>query len=103
MNDSSGFPQLAGGSVITVGTFDGVHHQVTATFSRHLHERASATGLRARVLVTFRPHPLAVVNPTAAPMLLSPDDEQLEALRRQRPVARYPCYRSRRHSPGLQR
>lgn len=31
-------------------------------------------------LITFRPHPLAVVNPSAAPMLLTPDDEQLTAL-----------------------
>ena len=78
MSDASGFPQLAGGSVVTVGTFDGVHlgHR---DILRHLHERADATGL-APVLVTFRPHPLVVVNPTAAPMLLSPDDEQLEAL-----------------------
>jgi riboflavin kinase/FMN adenylyltransferase len=78
MPDLSGFPQLARGSVITVGTFDGVHvgHR---DILRHLQERASATGLPA-VLVTFRPHPLAVVNPSAAPMLLTPDDEQLEAL-----------------------
>jgi riboflavin kinase/FMN adenylyltransferase len=32
------------------------------------------------VLVTFRPHPLDVVNPSAAPMLLTPGDEQLDAL-----------------------
>jgi riboflavin kinase/FMN adenylyltransferase len=72
------FPGCKLASVITVGTFDGVHlgHR---DILRHLHERASATGF-APVLVTFRPHPLAVVNPTAAPMLLSPDDEQLEAL-----------------------
>jgi len=78
MADAAGFPQLAGGSVITVGTFDGVHlgHRDILT---HLHERAELTGLPP-VLVTFRPHPLAVVNPTAAPMLLSPDDEQLDAL-----------------------
>jgi riboflavin kinase/FMN adenylyltransferase len=76
--DLSGFPQLAGGSVVTVGTFDGVHigHR---DILRHLHARADATGLPP-VLVTFRPHPLAVVNPSAAPMLLSPDGEQLDAL-----------------------
>jgi riboflavin kinase/FMN adenylyltransferase len=42
-------------------------------------ERAAAAGLPA-ALVTFRPHPLEVVNPTAAPMLLTPHDEQLDAL-----------------------
>jgi riboflavin kinase / FMN adenylyltransferase len=78
MHETPGFPQLAGGCVATVGTFDGVHfgHR---DILRHLHERAAVTGLPA-LLITFRPHPLAVVNPSAAPMLLTPDDEQLEAL-----------------------
>jgi riboflavin kinase / FMN adenylyltransferase len=78
MSERDGLPQLAYGSVVTVGTFDGVHlgHR---DILRRLHERASAAHLPA-VLVTFRPHPLEVVNPTAAPLLLTPDDEQLEAL-----------------------
>jgi riboflavin kinase/FMN adenylyltransferase len=46
---------------------------------RAVRARAAARGLTAAV-VTFRPHPLEVVNPSAAPMLLTPDDEQLEAL-----------------------
>lgn len=78
MREDAGLPQLADGSVITVGTFDGVHlgHR---DILRRLHERANAARLPA-VLVTFRPHPLEVVNPSAAPLLLTPDDEQLEAL-----------------------
>ena len=78
MRDALGFPQLAGGSVVTVGTFDGVHtgHR---DIIRRLQERATARGLPA-VLITFRPHPLAIVNPLAAPMLLTPDEEQLDAL-----------------------
>ena len=73
-----GFPQLAGGSVVTIGTFDGVHlgHR---DILRRLHERADALALPP-VLITFRPHPLEVVNPAAAPMLLTPDSEQLDAL-----------------------
>jgi riboflavin kinase / FMN adenylyltransferase len=76
--ETEGFPQLAGGSVLTVGTFDGVHlgHR---DILRRLRERADAAKLAA-TLITFRPHPLAVVNPSAAPMLLSPDQEQLDAL-----------------------
>ncbi|HEY9228986.1 MAG TPA: riboflavin biosynthesis protein RibF [Gemmatimonadaceae bacterium] len=78
MPEPLGFPQIRGGAVVTVGTFDGVHlgHRDTL---RHLSERAADTGLPA-VLVTFRPHPLEVVNPSAAPMLLSPGVEQLDAL-----------------------
>ena len=78
IQDGGGFPQLAGGSVVTVGTFDGVHlgHR---DILRRLNERASTGGL-PELLVTFRPHPLEVVNPAAAPLMLTPGDEQLEAL-----------------------
>lgn len=75
----SGSPTLfADGVVATVGTFDGVHlgHR---EILRRLAERAAALNLPA-LLVTFRPHPLDIVNPAAAPMLLTPGDEQLDAL-----------------------
>jgi len=65
-------------AVVTVGTFDGVHlgHR---DIIRRLRGRAVGSNARA-VLVTFRPHPLEIVNPSAAPMLLTPDAEQLDAL-----------------------
>ncbi|HEY4306623.1 MAG TPA: bifunctional riboflavin kinase/FAD synthetase [Gemmatimonadaceae bacterium] len=71
-------------SVITVGTFDGVHlgHR---EILRRVRATAAAKSLRP-VIVTFRPHPLAVVNPSAAPMLLTPDDEQLDALHTDGPL-----------------
>jgi riboflavin kinase / FMN adenylyltransferase len=77
MRDSE-FPNFAGGSAITIGTFDGVHlgHR---EILRVLRERASANALPAAV-VTFSPHPLAVLNPGAAPRLLTPGDERLTAL-----------------------
>ncbi len=70
-------PDLAG-TVCTVGTFDGVHrgHQLVLT---RLAERGRALGLPA-VLVTFDPHPLEVVNPAAAPPLLTVGDEKTEVL-----------------------
>jgi riboflavin kinase / FMN adenylyltransferase len=64
----------ARGAVVTMGTFDGVHrghHAVLAEVTR----RAQASGLTS-VLVTFDPHPLAVVNPAAAPKLLTLPDEK---------------------------
>lgn len=73
-----GFPQFANGSVVTIGTFDGVHrghHEILAD----LRARAAALGLPAAV-ITFTPHPLAVVNPSAAPKLLTPGGERLAAL-----------------------
>src|SRR4051812_34044705 len=78
MREAAGFPQIAEGAVVTVGTFDGVHigHR---DILRRLVERANALGVPA-LLVTFRPHPLEVVNPSAAPMLLTPGVEQMDAL-----------------------
>src|SRR5690349_917835 len=78
MAESHGFPELARGSVVTVGTFDGVHIGHRDIVQR-LRDRAEARGLPP-VLLTFRPHPLEIVNRSAAPMLLTPDDEQLDAL-----------------------
>jgi riboflavin kinase / FMN adenylyltransferase len=73
-----GFPHFAAGSVITIGTFDGVHlgHR---EILRDLEDRAEGRSLPAAV-VTFTPHPLAVVNPAAAPRLLTPGVERLAAL-----------------------
>jgi riboflavin kinase/FMN adenylyltransferase len=70
-----GFSDLNAGSVLTVGTFDGVHlgHRAILT---ELETHSARTGLPA-VIVTFAPHPLAVVNPTAAPRLLTPGSERL--------------------------
>src|SRR5690349_20324201 len=78
MLETAGFPQITDGADVTVGTFDGVHigH---LDILRRVGERATALGVPA-LLVTFRPHPLEVVNPSAAPMLLTPGVEQLDAL-----------------------
>jgi riboflavin kinase / FMN adenylyltransferase len=64
------------GSVVTLGTFDGVHrgHQDVL---QQLHARAEATR-RPSIVVTFDPHPLQVVNPAAAPALLTTLAERLE-------------------------
>ncbi|MCO4101383.1 MAG: bifunctional riboflavin kinase/FAD synthetase [Gemmatimonas sp.] len=66
---------LPDGAVITVGTFDGVHrghHDVLTTLVRH----ARARGVPS-VVITFDPHPLEVVNPAVAPLLLTLRDEKL--------------------------
>lgn len=66
---------LGQGAVVTVGTFDGVHrgHQdVLATLVRHAEARRLPS-----VVITFDPHPLEVVNPAAAPPLLTLTEEKL--------------------------
>ena len=75
---SAPLPRLAGGSTVTVGSFDGVHLGHHAVL-REIAERAAAAG-RASVLVTFEPHPLEVVNPQAAPLLLTTGPERREIL-----------------------
>jgi riboflavin kinase/FMN adenylyltransferase len=67
------------GAVVTVGTFDGVHRGHQAVLAE-VTRRAKA-GTRKSVLVTFEPHPLAVVNPAAAPKLLSLPEEKREIVR----------------------
>ena len=76
--DRSSLPPTVAGTVVTVGTFDGVHlgHQDVI---HRLAARAAEVGLPS-VLVTFEPHPLEIVNPAAAPPLLTPGLERLEAL-----------------------
>ena len=64
----------ARGTVLTLGTFDGVHRGHQAVLGE-VTRRARANGLTS-VLVTFDPHPLAVVNPAAAPKLLTLPEEK---------------------------
>lgn len=66
------------GAVITIGTFDGVHLGHRAVLDE-IAERARRANRRS-VLVTFEPHPLEVVNPQAAPPLLTLGHERREIL-----------------------
>ncbi|MEO6067697.1 MAG: riboflavin biosynthesis protein RibF [Gemmatimonadota bacterium] len=66
------------GTVVTVGTFDGIHRGHRAVLEE-IARRAREAG-RQSVLVTFDPHPLAVVNPQLAPPLLTTGGERQEAL-----------------------
>ena len=75
---SESLPADGRGSVVTVGTFDGVHLGHRNVIAR-LVARARATGLRS-VLVTFEPHPLEVIEPSRAPLRLTTEDEKLAAL-----------------------
>jgi riboflavin kinase/FMN adenylyltransferase len=73
-----GLPRDGRGTVVTVGTFDGVHlghRHVLAEIAR----RAERTGRRS-VLVTFHPHPLYVVRPAQAPPMLTTLAEKKEIL-----------------------
>lgn len=71
-------PSGGRGSVVTVGTFDGVHRGHWRVLET-VRERAAAIG-GPGVLVTFDPHPLRIVRPEAAPPLLTTPVEKTEIL-----------------------
>lgn len=70
----SGLPPDVRGTVVTVGTFDGVHlgHQAVL---EEIQRRAERRGSHS-ILVTFDRHPLTVVRPEVAPALLTTPDEK---------------------------
>src|SRR5258705_11608074 len=77
-SDESGLPPYVTGTVLTVGTFEGFHRG-----HRDVVERLVARSRHLKlhsVLVTFEPHPLEIVNPAAAPLLLTTHDEKQEVL-----------------------
>src|SRR5256714_2029940 len=78
LTDESGLPPHVSGTVITVGTFDGVHLGHRDVVER-LVNRSRSLGIPS-VLVTFEPHPLEIVNPAAAPLLLTTHYEKQEIL-----------------------
>ncbi len=71
-------PERVKGTVVTVGTFDGVHlgHQaILREVGRRAKERANHS-----LLLTFDKHPLTVVRPGEAPPLLTTANEKKEIL-----------------------
>ncbi len=70
----SALPPDVTGTVVTVGTFDGVHRGHRAVLEE-IETRAARRGLHS-VLVTFDRHPLDVVRPEASPELLTTPDEK---------------------------
>jgi len=67
-------------AVLTFGVFDGLHlgHQL---IMRTVAERAAAAGLPATV-VTFEPHPRAVLHPESAPPLLQTFEQKMAGMER---------------------
>jgi len=76
--EESPLPPHVRGTVVTVGTFDGVHRGHLDVLA-HLVDRAREVGLPS-LLVTFEPHPLEIVRPESAPQLLTTRHEKLAAL-----------------------
>jgi riboflavin kinase/FMN adenylyltransferase len=69
--------EIARPTVLTLGVFDGLHlgHQLVIST---IVERARATG-SVPTVITFDPHPRAVLHPESAPPLLQTLDQKVEA------------------------
>ena len=69
---------IARPTVLTLGVFDGLHlgHQL---IMKTVVDRARATGAVPTV-ITFEPHPRAVLHPKSAPPLLQTFDQKIEAM-----------------------
>ncbi len=67
-------------TVLTLGVFDGLHLAHQLILSRVV-ERARATGL-VPTIVTFEPHPRAVLRPETAPPLLQTFEQKMEGIER---------------------
>ena len=78
ISSESGLPPTVRGTVVTVGTFDGVHLGHIDVI-RRLVDKARSVGAPS-LLLSFDPHPLEVVNATAAPLLLTTTEEKLEVI-----------------------
>ena len=70
--------EIARPTVLTLGVFDGLHlgHQL---IMKTVVDRARAIGAVPTV-ITFEPHPRAVLHPESAPPLLQTFDQKIEAL-----------------------
>ncbi|MEO5853694.1 MAG: bifunctional riboflavin kinase/FAD synthetase [Nocardioides sp.] len=77
--DVTEVPVDVGRTVVTIGNFDGVHrgHQRVV---RRAREVAREVGAARVVLVTFDPHPFAVLRPEHAPLTLSTVPARLAVL-----------------------
>ncbi|MCQ0023433.1 bifunctional riboflavin kinase/FAD synthetase [Streptomyces somaliensis DSM 40738] len=71
-------PQDWGRSVVTIGSYDGVHRGHQLLIGRTV-ERARELGVPA-VVVTFDPHPSEVVRPGSHPPLLAPHHRRAELM-----------------------
>jgi len=72
-------PADLGRTVVTIGNFDGVHRG-HAHVVRRARELCAQAGSERVVVVTFDPHPMAVLRPEHAPVMLSTIEERAALL-----------------------
>jgi riboflavin kinase/FMN adenylyltransferase len=78
ITDTTACPTPPGGTVVTIGVYDGVHIGHRALIGR-VQAMAGELGA-ASAVVTFDRHPAAVVRPASAPKVLTDLEQRLELL-----------------------
>ncbi|MGH9062810.1 MAG: bifunctional riboflavin kinase/FAD synthetase [Acidimicrobiales bacterium] len=78
ITDQARCPRPEGGTVVTIGAYDGVHLGHRALIEE-VRARATALGV-ASAVVTFDRHPATVVRPDSAPLLLTDLAQKLDLL-----------------------
>ncbi|SRR5579875_632822 len=78
LTDEGPWSPPEGGTVVTIGAYDGVHLGHRRLIAR-VQERARQLGA-ASAVVTFDRHPATVVRPESAPLLLTDLEQRLELL-----------------------
>ena len=78
IRDLSACPTPRGGTVVTMGNYDGVHRGHRAVLA-DLRRRAELLGA-STALITYEPHTLQIIRPEIAPKLLTTTEHKLELL-----------------------
>lgn len=78
VTDPARCPSPRNGTVVTIGSYDGVHlgHRSVLAEVRDLADKRGCD----TAVVTFEPHPAAVVRPESAPLILTDLEQKLELL-----------------------
>ncbi len=78
IKDALNSADLPYGAIATIGNYDGIHRGQLAVLSRVV-ERSRQEGVQS-VVITFEPHPVSVLRPERAPLLLTPGTQRRRLL-----------------------
>ena len=78
IKDALNSADLPYGAIATIGNYDGIHRGQLTVLERVV-ERAREKGVQA-VVITFDPHPVSVLRPDRAPVLLTPGSQREKLL-----------------------
>lgn len=78
VKDYKNCPEIAKGSFIAIGNFDGVHKGHVTVINK-AKELAQQKGLKTSVL-TFEPHPLNILRPNIAPFRLTSESQKIKIM-----------------------